>query len=53
LISGVIGGLRSIGISRFLFMALGLSLVMLCLQALAFWLVMLAYELPLPYWAGV
>jgi uncharacterized protein (TIRG00374 family) len=52
LVGRIGGGLRSIGLSRFLFMSLGVSLAMLSLQALAFWLVMRAYRLPLPFWVG-
>jgi glycosyltransferase 2 family protein len=47
------GGLRSIGLSRTLFLSLGVSLAMLVMQALAFWLVMHAYGLRLSFWSGV
>jgi glycosyltransferase 2 family protein len=51
-ISEMRGGLRSIGSSRFLLMPLGLSLALLGSQALAFWLMMQAYGLPLPFRVG-
>jgi len=45
-------GLRAIGTSRFVYLALSLSLVFLVLQALAFWLILWGYGLRLSFWIG-
>ncbi len=45
-------GLRSIGLSRYLFFALVLSLAMFLLQVMAFWLIMVGYGLELSVWVG-
>ncbi|MGE0129238.1 MAG: lysylphosphatidylglycerol synthase transmembrane domain-containing protein [Blastocatellales bacterium] len=47
------GGLREIGLSRPFYFSLIISLVFLALQGLAFWLVMLAYGLPLSWQIGM
>ena len=46
-------GLRSIGFSRPFFGAFFLSLLFLSFQILAFWFMMVAYRLALPFWIGV
>lgn len=46
-------GLRSIGLSRPFFGAFFLSLLFLSFQILAFWFMMVAYRLALPFWIGV
>lgn len=45
-------GLRVIGWASGTYTALAVSLLLLALQALAFWLVMIAYGLPLSFFAG-
>lgn len=45
-------GLRKIGTSRFLAGAAGVSLLMFLFQALAFWLVMIAYGFQQSFWVG-
>jgi uncharacterized protein (TIRG00374 family) len=46
-------GLREIGLSRDFFAAFGASSLVLVFQALAFWLIMPACGLKLPFWAGM
>lgn len=46
-------GLRKIGLSAIFMLALGITLVMLTAQAMAVWLVIHAYDLPLPVWEGI
>jgi glycosyltransferase 2 family protein len=46
-------GVREIGWSYRLSAALALTFLFLVLQALAFWLIMLACRLPLPFWTGI
>jgi uncharacterized membrane protein YbhN (UPF0104 family) len=48
----LVSGVQSIGRSRYIYMALGLSLLLLVLQASAFWLIMWSYGLRSPYWVG-
>ncbi|MCS6816870.1 MAG: flippase-like domain-containing protein [Blastocatellia bacterium] len=48
----LVSGLQAIGTSRFVYLAFGLSLLFLTLQAFAFWLIMRAYGLPLSFWVG-
>ena len=45
-------GLRSIGLGPLTYGAFALSLALLLLQSLSFWLVMLAYGLRLPFLSG-
>lgn len=45
-------GLQDISTSRSVYLAFGLSLLFLVLQALAFWLIMRAYGLGLSFWIG-
>lgn len=45
-------GLREIGLAKAFGLAGGLSLVMMVLQALAFWLILRAYGLELSFWVG-
>jgi glycosyltransferase 2 family protein len=45
-------GLRRIGITGIFCLALGVTLGLLAFQALAMWLVIHAYDLPLPPWEG-
>jgi hypothetical protein len=45
-------GLRDIGTSRSVYLAFGLSLLFLALQALAFWLILWGYGLRLSFWVG-
>ncbi|HWP47276.1 MAG TPA: lysylphosphatidylglycerol synthase transmembrane domain-containing protein [Candidatus Limnocylindrales bacterium] len=51
-LGNLIHGLQNIGLSRFFYLALSLSFLVLSLQALVFWLVMWAYGLRLPFWVG-
>ncbi len=51
-VTSLASGLRSIGMTRFFYGALGISLFMLLLQALSFWLIMWAYGLHLSFWIG-
>lgn len=53
LIERLTGGLREISLSRSFFFSLPVSLLFLVLQGLAFWLVMLAYGLPLSWQIGL
>lgn len=46
-------GLRKIGMSAIFFLALAISLVVIVMQALAVWLVIHAYGLPLAPWEGL
>jgi len=46
-------GLHSIGTSRYFYLSLLASLAMLCLQALSFWWIMLAYGLTLRFGVGL
>ena len=46
-------GIRKMGTSRSFYLAFGVSLIFLLTQALALWLVMWAYGLPLSFWAGL
>jgi len=46
------GGLRDIGVSRFIYMAFIFSVFILIFQIVAFWLIMLAYGLALSFWIG-
>lgn len=48
----IVAGLREIGLSSAFLLAAGLSLLMMVLQAAAFWLVMQGYGLGLPFWIG-
>jgi uncharacterized membrane protein YbhN (UPF0104 family) len=48
----LVSGVQRIGRSRYFYMALGLSLLVLVLQALAFWLVMWSYGLRSSFWVG-
>jgi glycosyltransferase 2 family protein len=50
--TGLARGLKAIGLSRPFYLATIVSLLMLGLQALSFWLVMWAYGLPLSLWVG-
>jgi uncharacterized protein (TIRG00374 family) len=52
LFGNLIHGLQNIGLSRLFYLTLSLSFLVLSLQALAFWLVMWAYGLRLPFWVG-
>lgn len=45
-------GLRNIGMSPLFYASFGISIFILVFQALAFWLVMLAYGLSVPFWIG-
>jgi uncharacterized protein (TIRG00374 family) len=45
-------GLRNIGMSPLFYASFGISIFILVFQALAFWLVMLAYGLSSPFWVG-
>lgn len=45
-------GLRDIGMSPLFYASFGISVFILFFQALAFWLVMLAYGLSAPFWVG-
>ena len=45
-------GLRNIGMSPLFYASFGISIFILVFQALAFWLVMLAYGLSAPFWVG-
>lgn len=45
-------GLHQIGRSRYFYASFGVSALVLVFQILAFWLVMLAYGLKAPVWAG-
>lgn len=45
-------GLRNIGMSPLFYASFGVSIFILVFQALAFWLVMLAYGLSAPFWVG-
>jgi glycosyltransferase 2 family protein len=49
----LVSGVQSIGRSRYFYMALGLSLLLLVLQGSAFWLIMWSYGLRSPYWVGL
>lgn len=53
LIGRLARGLQQIGMSRLLYTAFAVSLLLLVFQCLAFWLAMWAYGLPLSLWAGV
>ena len=53
LIESLTEGLREIGLSRAFYFSLLISLLFLVLQGLAFWLVMLAYELPFSWQIGL
>ena len=53
ILAHVSGGIREIGTSRSFYLAFGVSLAFLLTQALALWLVMWAYGLRLPFWAGL
>jgi glycosyltransferase 2 family protein len=46
-------GLRETGRTRAFYLAFALSLVLILLQALAYWLIMLGYGLRLSFWIGV
>lgn len=46
------GGLRDIGMSRFIYMAFIFSVFTLIFQIVAFWLIVLAYGLGLSFWIG-
>lgn len=45
-------GLRDIGMSPLFYASFGISIFILFFQALAFWLVMMAYGLSAPFWVG-
>jgi glycosyltransferase 2 family protein len=45
-------GLRAIGKSRFLWASLAVTLLLMLLQILSFWIIMLAYGLDLSFWVG-
>jgi uncharacterized protein (TIRG00374 family) len=45
-------GIRDIGRSRFLYSSFAVSLLLLVGQMLSYWLVMVAYGLPLSFWNG-
>ncbi|MGB7623388.1 MAG: lysylphosphatidylglycerol synthase transmembrane domain-containing protein [Terriglobia bacterium] len=51
-VTSLAGGIQAIGLSRPFYLATIISLLMLALQALSFWLVMWAYGLRLPWWIG-
>lgn len=51
-IEHIAGALREIGGARTFYAAAGLSALLLALQAISFWLVMRAYNMPLPLWHG-
>jgi uncharacterized protein (TIRG00374 family) len=51
-LSHIAAGLREIGLSLSFFLAFGLSLLMMILQAAAFWSVMRGYGLEFPFWIG-
>ena len=52
LIERLAGGIREIGISRYLFLAFFASSLVLISQILSFWLVMLGYGLKVSIWVG-
>ncbi|MBZ5535989.1 MAG: flippase-like domain-containing protein [Acidobacteriia bacterium] len=51
-VTGLARGLKAIGLSRPFYLAAMVSLFMLGIQAMSFWLVMWAYGLPLSLWVG-
>jgi len=52
LLSGLEGGLRSIGLSRYSLAAFFVSSLLFVFQAFSFWFIMKAYGFPLSFWAG-
>ncbi|MGB8658605.1 MAG: lysylphosphatidylglycerol synthase transmembrane domain-containing protein [Candidatus Zixiibacteriota bacterium] len=52
LIENLAGGIRNIGVSRYLFMAFFASSLILVFQIFSFWLVMWSYGLRLSLWIG-
>jgi len=52
LIVKVLNGVKQIEISRYFYLSLFFSLMILVMQALAFWLVMIAYGINVSFWTG-
>ena len=45
-------GFRDIGLSRYVYLAFGVSLMLFVFQAFSFWFIMLAYGLHFSFWVG-
>jgi glycosyltransferase 2 family protein len=52
ILAGLGSGFRAIGLTRFTWLAFGLTLLVFAGQAMAFWIILLGYGIPVSFWVG-